>query len=94
MILHHLSKSDAVSAAMANNQDLIKAIVALTKNSDNPEVTRYAAGTLYNISRHDRGILAIFQSGGIPALVRLLGYVAVCFLKYHLLKVIFSFLFF
>lgn len=72
MILHHLSKSDAALAAMAQNPELINAIIQLAKRNDNSELTRYAAGTLYNISRNDRGVLAIFQSGGIPVLVRLL----------------------
>lgn len=81
MILHHMSKSDAALAAMAQNQDLINAIVMLTYKSDNPELTRHTTGTLYNISRHDRGVLAIFQSDGIPALVRLLRYA----LRAHLL---------
>ncbi|KRX41065.1 Armadillo segment polarity protein, partial [Trichinella murrelli] len=73
MVIHHLSKRDAELMALAKSTDLVSAIInAMNLNAD-PELTKYAAGILYNISRHYAGLLAIFQSGGIPALVRLLG---------------------
>ncbi|OUC49786.1 Armadillo/beta-catenin-like repeat protein, partial [Trichinella nativa] len=73
MVIHHLSKRDAELMALAKSTDLVLAIInAMNLNAD-PELTKYAAGILYNISRHYAGLLAIFQSGGIPALVRLLG---------------------
>ncbi|KRY65147.1 Armadillo segment polarity protein [Trichinella pseudospiralis] len=73
MVIHHLSKRDAELMALAKSTDLVSAIInAMNLNAD-PELTKYAAGILYNISRHYAGLLAIFQSGGISALVRLLG---------------------
>ena len=36
------------------------------------ESTKGAVGTLHNLSHHRQGLLAIFKSGGIPALVKLL----------------------
>ncbi|KRY07317.1 Armadillo segment polarity protein, partial [Trichinella patagoniensis] len=69
MVIHHLSKRDAELMALAKSTDLVLAIInAMNLNAD-PELTKYAAGILYNISRHYAGLLAIFQSGGIPALV-------------------------
>lgn len=41
-------------------------------SSHDPEITKHTVGTLYNMSRHPNGLMAIFNSGGIPALVRLL----------------------
>ncbi|VDO91931.1 unnamed protein product [Soboliphyme baturini] len=72
MVIHHLSKRDAALIALAKSPELVSAVInAINKNGDS-EMTKYTSGTLYNISRHYPGLLAIFQSGGIPALVRLL----------------------
>ena len=43
-------------------------------NSNDLETTKGAVGTLHNLSHHSQGLLAIFKSGGIPALVKLLRY--------------------
>ena len=37
-----------------------------------PEAARCGAGALHNISHHRQGLLTIFKSGGIPALVKML----------------------
>ena len=44
------------------------------QSSNDMETLKSAAGTLHNLSHHRQGLLALFQSGGIPALVKLLRY--------------------
>ena len=55
---------------------MIAALVRALSNSNDLETTKGAVGTLHNLSHHRQGLLAIFKSGGIPALVKLLRYVA------------------
>lgn len=51
---------------------MIQALVQTISTSDDLETTKGAVGTLHNLSHHRQGLLAIFKSGGIPALVKLL----------------------
>lgn len=53
---------------------MIAALVRAISNSNDLETTKGAVGTLHNLSHHRQGLLAIFKSGGIPALVQLLRY--------------------
>lgn len=57
---------------------MVSAIVRTMQNTNDVETARCTAGTLHNLSHHREGLLAIFKSGGIPALVKMLGYVG-CF---------------
>ena len=79
MMVHQLSKKEASRHAIINSLQIIAALVQVmsyTKNvlgcTNDLETTRHAAGTLHNISHHRQGLLAIFKSDGIPALVQLL----------------------
>lgn len=69
--IHHISKVDAMSRVLASHPNLIEAVLSLVNSSD-PETTKHMVGTLYNVSGHANGLLAIFRSGGIEALVKLL----------------------
>lgn len=51
---------------------MVAALVRAISNSNDLETTKGAVGTLHNLSHHRQGLLAIFKSGGIPALVKLL----------------------
>lgn len=51
---------------------MVAALVKALTNSNDLEMTKGAVGTLHNLSHHRQGLLAIFKSGGIPALVKLL----------------------
>lgn len=51
---------------------MIQALVQAISTSNDLETTKGAVGTLHNLSHHRQGLLAIFKSGGIPALVKLL----------------------
>lgn len=62
---------------------MIAALVRAISNSNDLETTKGAVGTLHNLSHHRQGLLAIFKSGGIPALVQLLRY----FISFFLLHV-------
>lgn len=73
MMVHQLSKKDASRHAIMNSPQMVGTLVKALNNSNDAETTRCAAGTLHNLSHHRQGLLSIFKSGGIPALVRLLG---------------------
>ncbi len=72
MMIHQLSKKDAPLRAMVASPDLVQAVVKAMDVSADPELNKFTTGTLYHMSQHTQGLLAIFRSGGIRALVRLL----------------------
>ena len=72
MMVHQLSKKEASRHAIMNSPQMVAALVRAMSNTNDIETTRCAAGTLHNLSHHKQGLLAIFKSGGIPALVKLL----------------------
>ena len=72
MMVHQLSKKEASRHAIMNSPQMVAALVRAMNNTNDMETTRCAAGTLHNLSHHRQGLLAIFKSGGIPALVKLL----------------------
>lgn len=53
---------------------MVAALVQAISSSNDLETTKGAVGTLHNLSHHRQGLLAIFKSGGIMALVKLLRY--------------------
>lgn len=72
MMVHRLSKKEASRHAIMNSQQMVAALVRALTNSNDLETTRVTVGALHNLSHHRQGLLAIFKSGGIPALVKLL----------------------
>ncbi|KAE8573655.1 armadillo segment polarity protein isoform X1 [Halyomorpha halys] len=72
MMVHQLSKKEASRHAIMNSPQMVEALVRALSNSNDLETTKGAVGTLHNLSHHRQGLLAIFKSGGIPALVKLL----------------------
>lgn len=81
-MVHQLSKKEASRHAIMNSPQMVAALVKAMNNTSDLETTRCAAGTLHNLSHHRQGLLAIFKSGGIPALVKLLRYVFISFLEF------------
>merc|ERR1719414_1170730 len=71
-MVHQLSKKEASRHAIMNSPQMVAALVRAMSNTNDVETTRCAAGALHNLSHHRQGLLAIFKSGGIPALVKLL----------------------
>lgn len=72
MMVHQLSKKEASRHAIMNSPQMVAALVRAISSSNDLETTKGAVGTLHNLSHHRQGLLAIFKSGGIPALVKLL----------------------
>ncbi|CAH2006204.1 unnamed protein product [Acanthoscelides obtectus] len=72
MMVHQLSKKEASRHAIMNSPQMVAALVRAITNSNDLETTKGAVGTLHKLSHHRQGLLAIFKSGGIPALVKLL----------------------
>merc|ERR1711910_319679 len=72
MMVHQLSKKEASRHAIMNSPQMVAALVKALSNSSDLESTKGAIGTLHNLSMHRQGLLAIFKSGGINALVKLL----------------------
>jgi catenin beta 1 len=72
MMVHQLSKKEASRHAIMNSPQMVAALVKALSNSSDLESTKGAVGTLHNLSHHRQGLMAIFKSGGIPALVKLL----------------------
>jgi len=73
MMVHQLSKKEASRHAIMNSPQMVAALIRAVSNSNDVETLRSVGGTLHNLSHHRQGLMAIFKSGGIPALVRLLG---------------------
>ncbi len=72
-IIEQLAKKDASRHALVNSQNLIAALVGLINNCSDIEVLRIASSALYNICCNQNGLQMLFKSGGIPALIKLLG---------------------
>lgn len=75
VMVHQLSKKEASRHAIMRSPQMVSAIVRTMQNTNDVETARCTAGTLHNLSHHREGLLAIFKSGGIPALVKMLGLV-------------------
>lgn len=75
VMVHQLSKKEASRHAIMRSPQMVSAIVRTMQNTSDVETARCTSGTLHNLSHHREGLLAIFKSGGIPALVKMLGLV-------------------
>ncbi|ROL42052.1 Catenin beta-1 [Anabarilius grahami] len=73
VMVHQLSKKEASRHAIMRSPQMVSAIVRTMQNTSDVETARCTSGTLHNLSHHREGLLAIFKSGGIPALVKMLG---------------------
>lgn len=72
-LVDQLSRKDASRFALTSSQPLINALIQLITNTNDSELLRLSASALNNISNHNKqGLLVIFKSGGIPALIKLL----------------------
>ena len=70
--LYQLSRKEAPRHALVENHELIPAIVKVLTTNEDPETVKALAGTLTAISGSPKGLLSIFKSGGIPALIKML----------------------
>lgn len=72
MMVHQLSKKEASRHAIMNSPQMVSALLRAMAQSSDLETTKSAAGVLHNLSQHRQGLVTIFKSDGIFALVKLL----------------------
>lgn len=72
-LVDQLSRKDASRFALTSSQALINSLIQLISTTNDSELQRLSASALNNISNHNKqGLMCIFKSGGIPALIKLL----------------------
>lgn len=72
-LVDQLSRKDASRFALTSSQALINSLIQLISTTNDSELQRLSASALNNISNHNKqGLMVIFKSGGIPALIKLL----------------------
>nr|CAG5987231.1 unnamed protein product [Menidia menidia] len=71
-IVNQLTRKEASRHALMQSPQMVAAVVRVMQNTSDMETARATASILHNLSHQREGLLAIFKSGGIPALVRML----------------------
>ncbi|KAM8841951.1 junction plakoglobin-like isoform 1-T1 [Synchiropus picturatus] len=71
-IVNQLTKKEASRRALMQSPQMVAAVVRAMQNTGDMETARATASILHNLSHQREGLLSIFKSGGIPALVRML----------------------
>uniref|UniRef100_A0A8C6KA76 Junction plakoglobin a n=1 Tax=Nothobranchius furzeri TaxID=105023 RepID=A0A8C6KA76_NOTFU len=71
-IVDQLTRKEASRRALMQNHQMVTAVVRAMQNSNDMETNKATASILHNLSHQREGLLAIFKTGGIPALVRML----------------------
>lgn len=71
-LIHEMAKKEASLRAMLAFPDLAPAVCAALARGGDEATLLHTAATLHLLSRHEPGLLAIFRSGGIPALLAML----------------------
>lgn len=74
MIVNQLSKKEASRRALMQSSQIVAAVVRTMQSTSDLDTARCTTSILHNLSHHREGLLSIFKSGGIPALVRMLRY--------------------
>uniref|UniRef100_A0A3P8U3F0 Junction plakoglobin a n=1 Tax=Amphiprion percula TaxID=161767 RepID=A0A3P8U3F0_AMPPE len=71
-IVNQLTRKEASRRALMQSPQMVAAVVRAMQNTSDMETARATASILHNLSHQREGLLSIFKSGGIPALVRML----------------------
>uniref|UniRef100_A0A3Q3M4S0 Junction plakoglobin a n=1 Tax=Mastacembelus armatus TaxID=205130 RepID=A0A3Q3M4S0_9TELE len=71
-IVNQLTRKEASRRALMQSPQMVSAVVRAMQNTSDMETARATASILHNLSHQREGLLSIFKSGGIPALVRML----------------------
>ncbi|KAM7393820.1 hypothetical protein PAMP_020661 [Pampus punctatissimus] len=71
-IVNQLTRKEASRRALMQSPQMVAAVVRAMQNTSDMETARASASILHNLSHQREGLLSIFKSGGIPALVRML----------------------
>ncbi|XP_030627249.1 junction plakoglobin a [Chanos chanos] len=72
LIVNQLTRKEASRRALMQSPQVVAAVVRAMQNTGDMETARATASILHNLSHQREGLLSIFKSGGIPALVRML----------------------
>ncbi|XP_062303927.1 junction plakoglobin-like [Osmerus eperlanus] len=72
LIVNQLTRKEASRRALMASPQMVAAVVRAMQNTGDMETARATASILHNLSHQREGLLSIFKSGGIPALVRML----------------------
>lgn len=72
MVVHQLSKKQASCHALCGSASLVKALLQTLERSNDLETTKFTSEILHSLSLNQRGLLAIFKTGGIRALIHAL----------------------
>ncbi|KAI3360267.1 hypothetical protein L3Q82_014580, partial [Scortum barcoo] len=72
MIVNQLTRKEASRRVLVQSLPMVGAVVRAMTTAVDMETARCAASVLHSLSHQREGLLAIFKSGGIPALVRML----------------------
>ncbi|XP_068192116.1 junction plakoglobin-like [Antennarius striatus] len=72
VIVNQLTRKEASRRVLVQSPALVGAVVRTMTIAVDLETARCAASVLHSLSHQSEGLMAIFKSGGIPALVRML----------------------
>ncbi|XP_062388449.1 junction plakoglobin [Sardina pilchardus] len=72
MIVNQLTRKEASRRVLMQSPQMVAAVVRAMQSTTDMETARATASVLHSLSHQREGLLAIFKSGGIPALVRML----------------------
>ncbi|XP_056135654.1 junction plakoglobin-like [Lampris incognitus] len=72
LIVNQLTRKEASRRVLMQSPQVVAAVVRAMQNTGDMETARATASILHNLSHQREGLLSIFKSGGIPALVRML----------------------
>lgn len=72
-VVYQLSKKEASRIALSGSSPLVTALLQTLEHSNDLETTKFASETLSSISQNQQGLLAIFKTGGIRALIHAFG---------------------
>ena len=78
-IVNQLTRKEASRRALMQSPQMVAAVVRAMQNTSDMETARATASILHNLSHQREGLLSIFKSGGIPALVRMLRWASYTF---------------
>ncbi|KAI2653155.1 Junction plakoglobin [Labeo rohita] len=68
LIVNQLTRKEASRRVLMQSPQMVSAVVRAMQNTGDLETARCAASVLHSLSHQREGLLAIFKSGGIPAL--------------------------
>lgn len=72
LIVNQLTRKEASRRVLVQSPAMVGAVVRAMTTAVDMETARCTASVLHSLSHQREGLLAIFKSGGIPALVRML----------------------